>query len=387
MAVTLGEDLEDGKREALSAAMKSIEREHGKGSIMVLGNDRDLDIEGISTGSIGLDWALGGAGIPRGRVIEVFGPESSGKSTICMQTAACAQKMDQGVAAYIDAEHALDPNYARKLGLDLDNLLLSQPDYGEQALEICETLVRSNAVDLIVIDSVAALVPRKELEGEMGDDQVALQARLMSKALRKLTSAINKSNTSVIFTNQIREKVGVQFGNPETTSGGRALKFYSSVRVDLRRSSSIKDSDGNMIGNTIKARVVKNKTAPPFRPAQFDIMYNEGVSRTSELISLGEEHDVIERAGAWYSYGETKLGQGKENARGFLEENPEVADEIEEAIREELEMNTSGSTDEEEADEDAAEVEEEEPDSDGEGKTDTEDEQDQEPETPEAKAG
>jgi recombination protein RecA len=353
MAVTLGEELEDGKREALSAAMKSIEREHGKGSIMVLGNDDNLDIEGISTGSIGLDWALGGAGIPRGRVIEIFGPESSGKSTICMQTAACAQQMEQGVAAYIDAEHALDPNYARKLGLDLDNLLLSQPDYGEQALEICETLVRSNAVDLVVIDSVAALVPRKELEGEMGDDQVALQARLMSKALRKLTSAINKSNTSVIFTNQIREKVGVQFGNPETTSGGRALKFYSSVRVDLRRRSSIKDSDGDMIGNSIKARVVKNKTAPPFRDADLDIMYNEGVSRTAELITLGQEHEVVERAGSWYSYGDEKLGQGKQNARDFLEENPDVADEIEEKIK--IEMEFPGYVeDEEEADEESA---------------------------------
>ncbi len=336
MAVTLGDELEDGKREALSAAMKSIEREHGKGSIMVLGNDQNMDIDGISTGSIGLDWALGGAGIPRGRVIEIFGPESSGKSTICMQTAACAQQMDQGVAAYIDAEHALDPNYARKLGVDLDNLLLSQPDYGEQALEICETLVRSNAVDLVVIDSVAALVPRKELEGEMGDDQVALQARLMSKALRKLTSAINKSNTSVIFTNQIREKVGVQFGNPETTSGGRALKFYSSVRVDLRRRSSIKDSDGEMIGNSIKARVVKNKTAPPFRATELDIMYNEGISRTAELITLGQEHEVVERAGSWYSYGDTKLGQGKKNAREYLDEHPEVADEIERKIKAEM---------------------------------------------------
>jgi len=355
MAVTLGEDLEDGKREALSAAMKSIEREHGKGSIMVLGSDRNLEIEGVSTGSIGLDWALGGAGIPRGRVIEIFGPESSGKSTICMQTAACAQQMDQGVAAYIDAEHALDPGYAKKLGLDLDNLLLSQPDFGEQALEICETLVRSNAVDLIVIDSVAALVPRKELEGEMGDDQVAMQARLMSKALRKLTSAINKSNTSVIFTNQIREKVGVKFGNPETTSGGRALKFYSSVRLDLRRSSSIKNSDGDMIGNTIKARVVKNKTAPPFRAAEFDIMYNEGVSRTSELINLGEEREVIERAGAWYSYGDTKLGQGKENAREFLEENPDVADEIEDQIREDMEMKQGEASEDAPADDEGDE--------------------------------
>ncbi len=374
MGVTLGEDLEDGKKEALSAAMKSIEQEHGEGSIMVLGSDRQQDIDGISTGSIGLDYALGGSGIPRGRVIEIFGPESSGKTTICLQTAANAQQMEQGVAAYVDAEHAIDPNYAEKLGLDLDNLLLSQPDYGEQALEITETLVRSNAVDLIVIDSVAALVPRKELEGEMGDDQVALQARLMSKALRKLASAINKSNTSVIFTNQIRQKVGVRFGSPETTPGGRALKFYSSVRIDLRRRSSIKDSDGEIVGNTIKARVVKNKTAPPFRDTELDIIYNKGVSRPSELIDLGVDHDVVERAGSWYSYGDTKLGQGKENARQFLQENTDVADEIEEEIKQEMEFpgfmeeeedeeeeEKSGEENEAEAEEETEEAEEQEP--------------------------
>lgn len=347
MGVTLGEDLDDGKKEALSAAMKNIQQEYGEGSIMVLGSDRGPAVEGISTGSIGLDYALGGSGIPRGRVIEVFGPESSGKTTICLQTAAHAQAQENGVAAYVDAEHALDPDYAEQLGLDLDNLLLSQPDYGEQALEITEKLVRSNAVDLIVIDSVAALVPRKELEGEMGDDQVAMQARLMSKALRKLAAAINKSNTSVIFTNQIREKVGVKFGSPETTPGGRALKFYSSVRIDLRRRQSIKDSDGEIIGNAVKARVVKNKTAPPFRETEFDIIYNVGVSRHSELINLGVEHDVVERAGAWYSYDEdTKLGQGKENAREFLREHPDISDRIEREIKQE--MGFPGTEEEEE---------------------------------------
>lgn len=333
MAVTLDDELEEGKKEALSAAMKSIEKEHGTGSIMVLGSDHNLNIDGISTGSIGLDHALGGAGIPRGRVVEIYGPEASGKTTISLQAAAHAQQEDQGVVAVIDAEHAVDPAYASELGLDLDNLIISQPDYGEQALEITETLVRSNAVDLIVVDSVAALVPKDELEGEMGDRQVGSQARLMSQALRKLAGSINKSNTCVVFTNQIRMNIGQKFGNPETTPGGRALKFYSSVRIDLRRISSIKDSDGESKGITVRARVVKNKVAPPFRKSEFDIIYNEGVCRYSELINLGVEQDVVTRAGSWYSYGETKLGQGKENSRDFLKENPEVADEIEQKIK------------------------------------------------------
>lgn len=338
MGVTLDKELDEGKKEALSAAMKSIEKEHGTGSIMVLGSDHNLNIDGIPSGSIGLDYALGGAGIPRGRVVEVYGPESSGKTTICLQAAAHAQKMDQGVVAFIDAEHAMDPSYAQKLGMDLDNLIISQPDYGEQALEITETLVRSNAVDFIVVDSVAALVPKDELDGEMGDRQVGAQARLMSQALRKLAGSISKSNTCVVFTNQIREKIGVQFGNPETTPGGRALKFYSSVRIDLRRISAIKDSDGNSQGITVRARVVKNKVAPPFRKTEFDIRYNVGVCRHSELINLGEETGVISRAGSWYSYGDTKLGQGKENARQFLMDNPEVADEIEKKIKQEMDF-------------------------------------------------
>ncbi|MEL7087970.1 MAG: recombinase RecA [Planctomycetota bacterium] len=322
----------DANREkALDQAVSHIERSFGKGSIMRLDDDPSNLPEGISTGSISLDLALGGRGIPRGRVVEVYGPESSGKTTLTLHTIAEVQKQG-GVAAFIDAEHALDPSWARRLGVNLEELLVSQPDTGEQGLEICELLVRSNAVDLIVVDSVAALIPRAEIEGEMGDSHVGLQARLMSQALRKLTGAIARSKTTVIFINQIRMKIGVMFGNPETTPGGRALKFYASVRIDIRRTASIKDGD-KAVGNRTRARVVKNKIAPPFRQAEFDIMYGEGISKMGELLDLGVKAGVVEKSGAWFSYGDERIGQGRENAKTFLKDNSHIALDIEDKIR------------------------------------------------------
>jgi len=317
---------DSGRQKALDQAVGQIERAYGKGSIMRLNDDPSQIPPGISTGSISLDLALGGRGLPRGRVAEVFGPESSGKTTLALHVIASAQK-GGGVAAFIDAEHALDPSWARRLGVNLDNLLVSQPDTGEQALEICEMLVRSNAVDVIVIDSVAALIPRAEIEGEMGDSHVGLQARLMSQALRKLTGAINRSRCSVIFINQIREKIGVMFGNPETTPGGRALKFYASVRIDIRRTSSIKDGD-QAVGNRVRARVVKNKVAPPFRDAEFDIMFNEGISATGDLLDLAVGCEVVSKSGAWFNFGDIRLGQGRENVKQFLKDNPDLFEEI-----------------------------------------------------------
>ena len=314
------------KTQALDRALGQIEKSFGKGSIMRLDEDAYLAIPGISTGALSLDLALGGRGIPRGRIVEIFGPESSGKTTLALTVVSHAQKTG-GVAAFIDAEHALDPSWARKLGVNIDDLLVSQPDTGEQALDICELLVRSNAVDVIVIDSVAALIPRAEIEGEMGDTHVGLQARLMSQAMRKLTGVIARSNCTVIFINQIREKIGVMFGSPETTPGGRALKFYSSVRIDIRRTGAIKDGDEN-VGNHVRAKVVKNKVAPPFRIAEFDIMFNEGISATGDLIDLAVEAKVCEKAGSWFSYGEIRLGQGRERAKEFLRENPELFNEI-----------------------------------------------------------
>lgn len=319
------------KKKALEAALSQIERNYGKGSVMKLGDGQIVDIESISTGSLGLDIALGIGGLPKGRVIEIYGPESSGKTTLALHTIAEAQKKG-GVCAFIDAEHALDPQYAGKLGVDVSELLISQPDNGEQALEIADTLVSSCAVDVLVIDSVAALTPRAELEGEMGDQRPGLQARLMSQALRKLTGSISKSNTMVIFINQIRMKIGVMFGSPETTTGGNALKFYSSVRLDIRRIGAIKDRD-EVIGNQTRVKVVKNKTAPPFRVVEFDILYGEGISKLGELIDLGVKAEIIEKSGSWYSYGEERIGQGKENVRAFFKENPDMAAEIEQKVR------------------------------------------------------
>ena len=319
---------------AIDGALSQIERQFGKGSIMRLGQRETLTMDSISTGSISVDAAIGIGGFPRGRVVEVFGPESSGKTTLALSVAAQAQKRG-GVAAFIDAEHALDAEYARKLGVDIDNLLVSQPDSGEQALEIAEMLVRSNAVDVLVVDSVAALVPKAELEGEMGDSHVGLQARLMSQALRKLTAIVSKSRTCLIFINQIREKIGVMFGNPETTTGGRALKFYSSVRVDIRRIASLKDGE-EVTGARAKVKVVKNKCAAPFRQAEFDIDYGEGISRMGELVDLGVEHKMVVKSGAWYSYGDLRLGQGRDNSKQFLRDNPDLADEIEMKLREKL---------------------------------------------------
>ncbi len=320
------------RQQALGTAIQQIEKQYGKGSIMKLGSEgAHLQIEGIRTGSLALDEALGGLGVPRGRIVEIYGPESSGKTTLSLHIAANAQKLG-GIAAFIDAEHALDPVYSRKLGVDVDNMLVSQPDTGEQALEIAEMLVRSNAVDVVVIDSVAALVPRAEIEGEMGDAHVGLQARLMSQALRKLTAAIARSRTCMIFINQIREKIGVMFGSPETTSGGRALKFYASVRIDIRRIGSIKDSE-QAVGNRVRATVAKNKIAAPFKRAEFDIMFSEGISQIGELIDLGVEHRVIEKSGAWFSYGDIRLGQGKENSRTFIRENPDLLEELDTKVR------------------------------------------------------
>jgi recombination protein RecA len=320
------------KSKALDAALSQIERNFGKGSIMRLGkNNKSMDVETVPSGSIGLDIALGVGGLPRGRVVEIYGPESSGKTTLALHTIAEAQKKG-GVCAFVDAEHALDPIYARKLGVNVDELLISQPDHGEQALEIADTLVRSGSIDVLVIDSVAALVPRSELEGEMGDVQPGSQARLMSQALRKLTASINKSNTMVIFINQIRMKIGVMYGSPETTTGGNALKFYASVRLDIRRIGAIKDRD-EVVGNQTRVKVVKNKLAPPFKQVEFDIMYGEGVSKMGELIDLGVKAGVVEKSGAWFSYDSQRIGQGRENSKNFLKQNPDIANRIEAAIR------------------------------------------------------
>jgi recombination protein RecA len=325
-----GDDMD--KEKALSAALQQIERAFGKGSVMRLGQGEPLvEIEAISTGSLGLDMALGIGGLPRGRIVEIYGPESSGKTTLALHTVAEAQKKG-GVCAFVDAEHALDPIYARKLGVEVEDLLISQPDTGEQALEIADTLVRSGAIDVLVIDSVAALTPRAELEGEMGDSLPGLQARLMSQALRKLTASISKSRCMVIFINQIRMKIGVMFGSPETTSGGNALKFYASVRLDIRRIGQIKERD-EVVGNQTRVKVVKNKVAPPFRQVEFDIMYGEGISKTGELLDLGVKANVVEKSGSWFSYDSTRIGQGRENAKTFLKENSEMAEEIEHKIR------------------------------------------------------
>ena len=319
------------KTKALDAALSQIERAFGKGSIMKLGQGQAVEVETVSTGSLGLDIGLGIGGLPKGRIVEIYGPESSGKTTLALHTVAEAQKKG-GICAFVDAEHALDPIYARKLGVNIDDLLISQPDAGEQALEIADTLVRSGAIDVLVIDSVAALTPRAELEGEMGDSLPGLQARLMSQALRKLTASISKSNTMVIFINQIRMKIGVMFGSPETTTGGNALKFYASVRLDIRRIGSIKDRD-EVIGNQTRVKVVKNKLAPPFRQIEFDIMYGEGVSKTGELLDLGVKAGIVEKSGSWFSYDSQRLGQGRENAKQFLKDNSDIAETIERAIR------------------------------------------------------
>ena len=320
------------KQKALDSSLAQIERQFGKGSIMRLGGDKPLvEIESTSTGSLGLDIALGIGGLPKGRIIEIYGPESSGKTTLTLHVVAEEQKKG-GICAFVDAEHALDPIYARKLGVNLDDLLISQPDTGEQALEIVDTLVRSGAISLVVIDSVAALTPKAELEGDMGEHQMGAQARLMSQAMRKLTASISKSNCMVIFINQIRMKIGVMFGNPETTTGGNALKFYASVRLDIRRTGSIKDRD-EVVGSSTKVKVVKNKVAPPFREVEFDIMYGEGISKTGELLDLGVKAGVVEKSGAWYSYGDERIGQGRENAKAFLKSNPAIADDIEDKIR------------------------------------------------------
>jgi len=332
------------KEKALENAVAQIERQFGKGSIMKLGEAAaNTAIETISTGSIALDIALGVGGLPRGRVVEIFGPESSGKTTLTLHCIAEAQK-GGGVAAFIDVEHALDPAYARNLGVELDNLLVSQPDTGEQALDIAEMLVRSNAVDIVVIDSVAALVPKAEIEGDMGDTHVGLQARLMSQALRKLTAAISKSKTTMVFINQIREKIGVMFGNPETTSGGRALKFYSSVRLDIRKLETIKVGN-DVVGSRTRVKVVKNKVAPPFKVAEFDITYGKGISRSGSLIDVGLEQNIIGKTGSWYTYGETRIGQGRENAKAYLEEHPELAEELEDKIRALMEKSQPSAAD------------------------------------------
>lgn len=324
--------MNNDKVKALEAAMSQIEKQFGKGSIMKLGEESTLSIDCISTGCLGLDIGLGIGGVPRGRIVEIFGPESSGKSTVALHIVAEAQKLG-GCAAYIDAEHALDPIYAKALGVDIDNLIVSQPDTGEQGLEIAEALVRSGAIDVIVVDSVAALVPKAEIEGEMGDSHVGLQARLMSQALRKLTGSINKTKCCAIFINQLREKVGVMFGNPETTPGGRALKFYASVRLDVRKIDTIKQGD-TFLGNRTRVKVTKNKVAPPFKQAEFDIMYGEGISREGDILDIAVKEDIVQKSGAWFAYGDTRLGQGRENAKSFFKENPEIRDEIENKIRE-----------------------------------------------------
>ncbi len=326
--------MNDNKQKALDAALSQIERQFGKGSIMKLGDNKALNIDAVSTGSLGIDIALGIGGLPMGRIVEVYGPESSGKTTLTLQVIAQAQKEGK-TCAFVDAEHALDPIYAQKLGVNIDELLVSQPDTGEQALEICDMLVRSSAVDVVIVDSVAALTPKAEIEGDMGDSHMGLQARLMSQALRKLTGNIKRSNTLCIFINQIRMKIGVMFGNPETTTGGNALKFYASVRIDIRRIGSVKEGD-EVVGNETRVKIVKNKVAPPFKQAEFIIMYGEGISKQGELIDLGVKHKLVEKAGAWYSYNGNKVGQGKSNSIKFLKENPEIADEIEGKLREML---------------------------------------------------
>lgn len=331
--------MNNDKLKAIEAAMGQIEKQFGKGSVMKLGEHSTLDIDSISTGCLDLDIALGIGGVPRGRVVEIFGPESSGKTTVALHIVAEAQKAG-GAAAFIDAEHALDPGYAKNLGVDTENLIVSQPDTGEQALEIAEALVRSGAIDVIVVDSVAALVPRAEIEGEMGDSHVGLQARLMSQALRKLAGAINKSKCVIVFINQLREKVGIMFGNPETTPGGRALKFYASVRMDVRRIDSIKQGD-SVIGNRTRIKVIKNKVAPPFKQAEFDIMYNEGISRTGNVLDVGVREDLVQKGGAWFSYNDIRLGQGRENAKQYLKENPDVMLQIENKIREKYNLKVS----------------------------------------------
>jgi recombination protein RecA len=319
------------KQKALDTALQQIEKAFGKGSVMRLGEHHAMEVEVVPTGSLGLDMALGVGGLPRGRIIEIYGPESSGKTTLTLHVIAEVQKKG-GVAAFVDAEHALDPDYARRLGVNINEMIVSQPDTGEQALEIADTLVRSGAVDIVVVDSVAALTPKAEIEGEMGDSHMGLQARLMSQALRKLTGSVSRSGCMVIFINQIRMKIGVMFGNPETTTGGNALKFYASVRLDIRRIGSIKDKD-NVIGNQTRVKVVKNKVAPPFRQVEFDIMYGEGISRTGELVDLGVKAEIIEKSGSWFSYNGQRIGQGKENAKQFLKENAAIADEIEAKVR------------------------------------------------------
>ena len=324
-------DKREEKLKAIEAAISQIEKDYGKGSVMCLGNYDGLDISTISTGCLSLDIALGVGGIPRGRIIEVFGPESSGKTTLALHIIAEAQKMG-GEAAFIDAEHALDPVYARKLGVDIDNLIVSQPDTGEQALEITEALVRSGALDVVVVDSVAALVPKAEIDGEMGDSHMGLQARLMSQALRKLAGAINKSKTVLIFINQLREKIGVMFGNPETTTGGRALKFYASVRMDIRKTEMMKQ-DGQVIGNRVRVKVIKNKVAPPFREAEFDVLYGKGISKVGNILDMAVNLDIVEKSGAWFSYNGQRISQGREDAKRYLEEHPDIMDEIEKKVR------------------------------------------------------
>ena len=330
-----------GKREALEAAMAQIEKQFGKGAVMRLGENVAMQVESIPTGSLSLDLALGVGGLPRGRIVEIYGPESSGKTTLALHVLAEAQKRG-GEAAFIDVEHALDPIYARALGVDIDNLLVSQPDMGEQAMEICEALVRSGAVDVVVVDSVAAMSTRAELEGEMGDSHVGQLARLMSQALRKLTGAVGKTTTIVIFINQLREKVGVVYGNPEVTTGGRALKFYSSVRLDVRRVEGLKDSSGSFIGNRTRAKVVKNKVAPPFKEAVFDIMFGEGISKSGEVLDLAVQLEIVQKSGAWFNYGETRLGQGRDNAKQYLADHPEVMAEIEQKVRDNAEKLYAG---------------------------------------------
>lgn len=330
----MAKDIQEDKLKALQAAMSKIEKDFGKGSIMKMGDAQVEPVDVIPTGSIALNAALGVGGYPRGRIIEIYGPESSGKTTLAIHAMAEAQK-NGGIAAFIDAEHAFDRFYAEKLGVDIDNLLISQPDNGEQALEIADQLIRSSAIDILIVDSVAALVPKSEIEGDMGDNKVGLQARLMSQALRKLTSTISKTNTTCIFINQLREKIGVMFGNPETTTGGNALKFYSSVRLDIRRAAAIKEGE-DVLGNRTRVKVVKNKVAPPFRKAEFDIMFGEGISRTGEIVDLGVDYDIIKKSGSWYSYNDTKLAQGRDATKAVLADNPELCDELEAQIMEAL---------------------------------------------------
>ena len=346
-----GKEKDMDRQKALDAALAQIDRAFGKGSAMKLGQKETMQVESISTGSLGLDIALGIGGLPRGRIVEIYGPESSGKTTLALHAIAEAQKAG-GIAAFVDAEHALDPVYARKLGVDIDNLIVSQPDTGEQALEITDTLVRSNAIDVLVVDSVAALVPRAEIEGEMGDSHVGLQARLMSQALRKLTGSISRSRCLVIFINQVRMKIGVMYGNPETTTGGNALKFYASVRLDIRRTGQIKDRD-EIVGNATRVKVVKNKVAPPFKQVEFDIMYGEGVSKIGEILDLGVKAGLVEKSGAWFSYDSIRIGQGRENAKSYLRANPDVSDRLEAAIRGRIEQVAEGMMAGPDADDDA----------------------------------